>query len=78
MHYRHRRSSNVIFSIIVGLLMICFFPVVLYGYFNNIVNVVSKYPPIKEWQGSHIVCSAGVLVAPVGIVCGVIDAGVPE
>lgn len=78
MGYRYRRSSGGIGDAIVGVLAICFFLVIIWGYFNNIVNVASKYPPIKEWQGNHIVCTAGMLIAPVGMVCGVIDAGVPE
>ena len=76
-HFRSKSSFNGSVGIIMclwALLMVA----VLYGWGSNLYNIVKKYPPLKEWQASNVVCAIGIPAAPVGIVCGWIDGGVPE
>lgn len=52
--------------------------VIGFGWVLNLVHIIKKYPPLKDWGGSQIVCTIGVVVAPVGVVCGWINGGVPD
>ncbi len=62
----------------IGLLYIIVIFALVIGYFLNIYNVVKEYPPVAEWQAPQVVCTVGIVIGPIGGVCGLVDGGVPK
>ena len=57
-------------AVVIGWIVVVAMVFVLYC--ANIYGVMSSDRKMAEWRPADVICVAGILVAPVGVICGAV------